>query len=235
LLCFVAVFLFFSISDTKRDLYLLPLMPNLALLVGNYIGDLAEGRISESALYRRLSQFYFGAVASIGLAVPIVAWVVRRELFWISLPVALVLIVGGVVTVIFIRKRRPLKAVTAVALLMAALTVSGSIWILPYVNQFKSRRPFSLEINRIVPPVAPLYIYADTMNDFNFYTGREVIAVLSSPSDLAEVRRQTENSYLLIKDRDLKHLPTSGLGEVVARDSLGSTTWNLVLLNPRRR
>ena len=47
--------------------------------------------ISESALYRWLSQFYFGAVAIIGLALPIVAWIVRRETFWISLPLALVM------------------------------------------------------------------------------------------------------------------------------------------------
>jgi 4-amino-4-deoxy-L-arabinose transferase-like glycosyltransferase len=228
-LCFLVVFGFFSISDTKRDLYLLPLMPALALLVGNYIEDLTEGR-SESALYRWLGQFYFGALAILGVALPIVVWTVRRETFWISLPVALGLLIGGAVTVILIRKRRPLQAVTAVALLMVALTVSGSLWILPYVNQFKSRRSSSLEINRIVPPAAPLYIYADTMNDFNFYTEREVITVLSSPGEVAHVRRQTGDRYLLIKDRDLKSLPISELGEVVARDSLGSTTWNLISL-----
>ena len=228
-LCFLVVFGFFSISDTKRDLYLLPLMPALALLVGNYIEDLTEGR-SESALYRWLGQFYFGALAILGVALPIVVWTVRRETFWIGLPVALGLLIGGAVTVILIRKRRHLQAVTAVALLMVALTVSGSLWILPYVNQFKSRRSSSLEINRIVPPAAPLYIYADTMNDFNFYTEREVISVLSSPGDLADVLRQPKNSYLLIKERDFKSLPMSGSGEVVVRDSIGSTTWNLISL-----
>jgi 4-amino-4-deoxy-L-arabinose transferase-like glycosyltransferase len=234
-LCFLVVFLFFSISDTKRDLYLLPLMPTLALLVGNYIEDLTESRLFDGALYRWLSQFCFGAVAIIGLAVPLIAWVLRRETFWISLPPALVMTIGGMVMVIFIRKRRPLKAVTTVALLIASLTVSGSIWILPYLNRFKSPLPFSVEVNRIVPRPAPLYIYADTMNDFNFYTEREVIPVLSSPGDLADVLRETENSYLLIKDRDLKGLPMAGLGEVVVRDSIGRTTWNLVSLNPQRR
>ena len=233
-LCFLVVFLFFSFSDTKRDLYLLPLMPTLALLVGNYIVDLTTSRF-DGALYRWLSQICFGVVAIIGLAVPLIAWVVRRETFWISLPAALVMTIGGMVTIIFIRKRRPLKVVTTVALLMALVTVSGSIWILPYANQFKSRRAFSLEIKRIVPAAAPLLIYADTMNDFNFYTEREVIPVLSSPGDLAEVLRQTGDRYLLIKDRDLKSLPISGLGEVVVRDSLGSTTWNLVSLNTQRR
>ena len=233
-LCFLVVFLFFSFSDTKRDLYLLPLMPTLALLVGNYIDDLTTGRF-DGALYRWLSQFCFGAVAIIGLAVPLIAWVVRRETFWISLPLALVMTIGGMVTIIFIRKRRPLKVVTTVALLMALVTVSGSISILPYVNQFKSRRAFSLEINRIVPAAAPLYIYADTMNDFNFYTEREVIPVLSSPGDLAEVLRQTGDRYLLIKDRDLKSLRVSGLEKAVATDSLSSTIWNLVSLNTQRR
>ena len=229
-LCFLVVFLFFSFSDTKRDLYLLPLMPTLALLVGNYIDDLTTSRLFDGALYGWLSQFCFGAVAIIGLAVPLIAWVARRETFWISLPPALVMTIGGMVTIIFIRKRRPLKVVTTVALIMVLVTVSGSIWILPYFNQFKSRRPFSVDINKIVPPAAPLYIYADTMNDFNFYTEREVISVLFSPGDLAEVLRQPQNSYLLIKERDLKSLPMSGSCEVVARDSLGSTAWNLISL-----
>jgi 4-amino-4-deoxy-L-arabinose transferase-like glycosyltransferase len=229
-LCFLVVFLFFSISDTKRDLYLLPLMPTLALLIGNYIEDLTESRITESALYRWLTQFYFGAVAIIGLAVPIVAWLLRREIFRISLPVALVLVIGGIMTVLFIGKRRPLKAITAVALLMASLTVSGSIWILPYVDQFKSRRPFSMQVKRIVPATTPLYIYADNMNDFNFYTDREKIPVLSSPGEVEKAREQPAAGYLLIKERDLKLLSELGRERVVARDSVGSETWNLITL-----
>ena len=229
-LCFLVVFLFFSISDTKRDLYLLPLMPTLALLVGNYIDDLTESRVSESALYRWLSQLYFGAVIALGLALPMVAWTVRRETFLISLPLALILVIGGTVTVIFIRKRRPLQATTAVALLIASLTVAGSIWILPYVNQFKSPRPFSMQVKRIVPATTPLYIYADNMNDFNFYTEREKIPVLSSPGKLARMRGQPAAGYLLIKERDLKLLSELGRERVVARDSVGSETWNLITL-----
>jgi 4-amino-4-deoxy-L-arabinose transferase-like glycosyltransferase len=230
LLWFVVVFVFFSISDTKRDLYLLPLLPTLALLVGNYIEDLTESRIAESALYRWLSQSFFGAVAIIGLALPVVAWIVRRETLWISMPAALVLAIGGIVAVIFIRKRRPVKAITAVALLMASVTVCGSIWILPDVNQFKSRRPFSVEINKIVPAAAPLYIYADTMNDFNFYTEREVISVLSSPGELKKVREQPTAGFLLIKEHDLKRLSEAGRDRVVARGSVGSEIWNLITL-----
>ncbi|MEX0805335.1 MAG: glycosyltransferase family 39 protein [Candidatus Binatia bacterium] len=234
-LWFVVIFLFFCLSDTKRDLYLLPLLPAVALLVGNYIDDLAQKQLPESALYRWLSQLFFGAVAIIGLAAPVVAWVVRRETLSISLPAALVLAAGGILTVVFIRKRRPLKVVTAVTLLMTLTLVCVSIWILPYIDQFKSRRPFSLQVKKIVPATAPLYIYADTMNDFNFYTQRRVIPVLSSPGEVANALRQPGHSYMLIKDRDLKTLSMFGPEEVVITDSVGSTTWNLIALKPRRR
>ncbi len=230
-LCFLVVFLFFSFSDTKRDLYLLPLMPTLALLVSNYIDDLTESRVSESTLYRRLSQFYFGAVAVLGLALPMVAWTVRRETFWISLPLALILVIGGTVTVIFIRKRRPLQAITAVALLMASVALGASIWILPYLNHFKSPRLFSMQVKKIVPATTPLYIYADSMNDFNFYTEREVIPVLSSPGELEKVREQPTAGFLLIKEHDLKRLPELGGDRVVARSSIGSEIWNLITLD----
>jgi 4-amino-4-deoxy-L-arabinose transferase-like glycosyltransferase len=229
-LWFLVVFLFFSISDTKRDLYLLPLLPALALLVGNYIDDLAQKQLPARPLYRWLSQLFFGAVAVVGVAAPVVAWVERRETFWITLPTAMLLAVGGFLTVFFIRKQRPLEAVTVVALLMASATVCASISILPYVNQFKSREPFSLQVKKIVPATASLYVYADTMHNFNFYTEREVIHVLSSPGELVNVSQQPGSSYLLIKQRDLKSLSIFGPERVVATDSVGSTTWNLIAL-----
>jgi hypothetical protein len=171
---------------------------------------------------------FFGVVILSGLALPIGAWIVRRDTFWISLPVAIVLTIGGILTLVFIRKCRPLQVVAAVALVMTLATVCLSIWILPYVDQFKSRRLFSLEVQRIVPATAPLYIYADRMHDFNFYTEREIIAVLSSRGEIAEVFRQPGDRYILIKNPDLKTLNMFGPEQVMFTQTVGSTTWNLV-------
>jgi len=227
-LWFAAVFLFFSMSDTKRDLYLLPLLPSLALLVANYIDDLAQGKLEESPLYRSIGQLFFGAVAVTGLALPIATWIVRRDIFFISLPAAVVLTIGGIVTTVFIRERRPLRVAAAVTLLITLTTLCLSLWILPYVDQFKSRRLFSLEVKKIVPAAAPLYIYNDTMHDFNFYTEREIISVLSSRSQVAEVFRARGNRYILIKTDDLKALNMFGPEQVLLTQAVGSTTWNLV-------
>ena len=230
-LCFAVVFLFFSISDTKRDLYLLPLLPSLALFLGNYVDDLTEGRLPRSTLYRWLGQLFFGAAAIAGLALPVVLWFTRPEIFWLSLPAAMVLTMGAILTVLFIRRHQPLKAVASAALLMTSVMLCVSLSILPYVDRLKSPRPFSLQIKKLVPPAAPLYIYADTMNDFNYYTERESIPVLSSSGEVAQASRQHGEGYLLIKERDLAKIGVLDREQIVTTGTVGSTIWYLVSLN----
>jgi 4-amino-4-deoxy-L-arabinose transferase-like glycosyltransferase len=227
-LCFAVVFVFFSLSDTKRDLYLLPVLPVLALLVGNYLDDLSATRVPESTLYRWIIQIYFSVVALTGLVLPVVVRIIRPETFWISLPAAFVFAVGGVAVVFFVRGQEPLKVAGAVSLLMALSVICAAMWILPYVEQFKSPRPFSWQIKKIVPSQTPLYIYANTMNDFNYYTQREVIPVLSSPDEVAAVLRRSRNGYLLIQERDLRKFELFGSTEILATDGVGSTRWNLI-------
>ena len=95
----------------------------------------------------------------------------------------------------------------------------------------QSRRPFSLQVREIVPRTAPLYVYADGMHHFNFYTERDIIPVLCSPGEVADVLRKADDSYLLIKDRDLKTSSMSGPGKIVATDLVGSTIWHLIALS----
>ena len=109
-LWFFSVFLFFTFSDTKRDLYLLPLMPTLALFVGSYFDDLATGKIALSAAYQGLTIAFFGLVVIAGFAVPCAAWFVRRDAFAAVLPTSLVLLLGGSGAVLFLWRRRPLQA-----------------------------------------------------------------------------------------------------------------------------
>ena len=111
---------------------------------------------------------------------------------------------------------------------MTLTTVWLSIGILPYVDKFKSRRSFSMQEKKIVPATAPLYIYDDTMHDFNFYTEREIIPVLSSRGQVLEVFRQPGNRYILINNAALKQLNMFGPEQIVVTESIGSTTWNLV-------
>jgi 4-amino-4-deoxy-L-arabinose transferase-like glycosyltransferase len=228
LLWFLTVFIFFTVSDTKLDLYLLPLLPTLALLVANYLDDLESRMISSSAVFIWLTGIFFSLVALAGLMLPIGAWIARPAAFWPILPSSVVLAVGGSVTISLLRRRRPLAAAVSVSAMMMLAIIAAALWLFPYLEQFKSHRQFSSEIKRIVPSTAPLYVYADSMNDFNFYTEREEIPVLSTAAQIETLRAGPEKSYLLVKERDLRRLPELPRAWFIASRSVGSTKWNLL-------
>jgi hypothetical protein len=116
---------------------------------------------------------------------------------------------------------------------MFAIVFGVTYGIFPYLEQFKSDRPFSQTIKRVVPSSAPLYVYADTMNDFNYYSEREVIPVIRWSVQVKKLTGLSENSYLLIKDSDLKRMPMISAKWIVATDSTGGKTWCLVEFKKR--
>ncbi|HEU4340970.1 MAG TPA: glycosyltransferase family 39 protein [Candidatus Binatia bacterium] len=234
-LWFSAVFLFFSLSDTKRDLYLLPLFPTLALLVATYMNDLTAGSLAQRSAYQVPALVLFAALTIIGLSFPAAAWIFRREVFWISLPASVLLAAGGVFGIRFLRAREPLKVFLSIVLLMVSISLYAPISIFPYLERFKSPRPFSDTIKTRVPSAAPLYVYADKMNDFNFYTEREIIPVVSSPSVLQKLAAQGQASYLLIKKKDMPQASFLAEETVLARQGADEKSWYLFALGNRRR
>jgi 4-amino-4-deoxy-L-arabinose transferase-like glycosyltransferase len=232
ILWLLVVFLFFSFSDTKRDLYLLPLFPPLAIYIACYLNDLIQDATVQSSSYRGLTLTFFGLLMILGLAAPVGARFLRPDAFWISIPGGCVMAAGGFFAVRFIRMRAPLNMVGAVTVMMAATIVTASIWIFPYVENFKSVRPFSQEIKKIVPSGIPLYVFADTMDDFNYYLEREVIPVVRSRATVEKLLSQPRSGYMLIKTKDLIRVKMISELRLVATESLGSTTWNLVALHP---
>jgi 4-amino-4-deoxy-L-arabinose transferase-like glycosyltransferase len=233
ILWFVSVFLFFTLSNTKRDLYLLPLMPTLALFVGKYFDDFATGKIAAGTLYRWTAAGLFAFAALAGIAAAPTAWLIQRSALISALAAALPLLLGGASVVWYVRRDRPLAVVGSVVAMMALTVVSAALWIMPYLENFKSPRSFAQQVNEMVPASAPVYIYADTMNDFNFYTKREVMPVLTSPPALAALLARSEHAYLLVKERDLRRLPRLSRGWIIASEARNNATWHLLQIGAR--
>lgn len=229
-LWFAVVFVFFSMSNTKRDLYLLPLFPPLALLVACYMNDLAERDWTERNIYFWLSVGFFASAGCLGLALPIAVWIKRPDAFAPLLPPAGALFFGGLAISAAIVCRQTIAAVVSTAAMMLVLTGSAAFAAFPFLEQFKSYRSFSAEINRLVPQSAPLYVFADTTDDFNYYTNRPEIPVLKKSDDIARLGDSKGKSYLLIKQRELKALGDRAAGQRIAQTTLGNTTWYLLAL-----
>jgi len=225
---FFAIFLFFTISDTKRDLYLLPLLPTIALLVACYWDSQGTERNSQGRDLRWLTAGFFGLLALGGLLVPPAAWRLRPDALLPLLPASLVLTAGGSLTAVLLFRHDLGKAMIAIVAMMTLSIGTAVLWVFPYLETFKSPRPFALEINRFVPLTAPLYIYADTMHDFNYYAGREKIPVVNSLSAVKNLLAAPQPGFLLVKERDLSRLPLLPRSWVIARDRKGRMPWHLV-------
>jgi 4-amino-4-deoxy-L-arabinose transferase-like glycosyltransferase len=232
-LWFMAIFLFFTMSNTKRELYLLPLFPPMTLLVANYIDDLVLGDLPQGRLYRGLSLLGFNLLWIGSLAAPAAAWFVRPDAVSAIIPFALTMGCGGMGVVYFVWRRAPWKVFLATSLAMVLGVLAAGVSLLPFLDRFKSPRPFSLEVKRVVPSTAPLYVYADTMNDFNFYMEREVIAVISRRTGLQELLAQNRNGYLLIRKRDLERAALIAKERIVISEGDGGRPWLLIALGGR--
>ena len=231
-LWFVSVFVFFTLSNTKRDLYLIPVLPTLALLVANHIDTWQTAKSSGGPL-EFFPAVFFGIVALCGIVAPIGAWVWRPDMLAAVLPASIVLAGGGALSTIYVMRWR-LAAVLAVSAMMLLLTLASAYWLLPYIEQFKSHRAFSAQVRRMVSPSAPLYVFRDSMNDFNFYMERAEIPVLAAEADITRLRKGTEASYLLIKERDLRRLKDLPRQSIIASATIGTTTWHLLAIKPER-
>ncbi|MBI2985914.1 MAG: glycosyltransferase family 39 protein [Deltaproteobacteria bacterium] len=229
-LWFFAILFFFSLSDTKRDLYLLPLFPPAAIFMACYFVGLMDKAISPAALYRLLGLLFFNLLWITALCLPVVAWFYQREAVWISLPFALVMAGGGLTTAVAIWQTLPARGFFSAALTILLGALCASVWILPFLNSYKSARSFAVRVQRIVPSDQPLYIYADTMNDFNFYMEREVISVVSSQAEAESVASRIKTTYMLVRERDLRMVEMGEGGKVLAEGRVGDKRWRLVLL-----
>ena len=228
---FAAIFLFFTFSDTKRELYLLPLLPTVALFIACYMEPLATDRNANNAPCRWITVSFFALLALGAMLVPVVAWRIRADAVQPLLPASLVLASGGASAALLLLRRHMGKAILAIVVLMGSATITAVLWVFPYLEPFKSPRPFAREIVQLVPPSAPLYIFADTMHDFNYYAEREVIPVLSSASAVESVLTRIQPGFLLVRERELAKLPMLPRSWVIARDRKGRTPWHLLRLN----
>jgi 4-amino-4-deoxy-L-arabinose transferase-like glycosyltransferase len=201
LVWFAVIFLFFSISKGKRALYLLPLFPAAAILVGKLWHDLI-GLSGDRIRRQWVSIPLYGLVAVCfwgGLASP---WIVSSKLppyFWHSLPVAFVLV--GISLAMFFMHR--LKHDGKVFILIVVMVAAGLFYaqrvVFPAVNPDKSARLISEEITSRISTGDKVCVYGKvSAGSYNFYTGIVPIYDFSSRNDLFEFLKSSKRVFCLL-------------------------------------
>ena len=226
LLWFATIFLFFSLAEAKRGLYLLPLYPAAALMVGHL-----WAREGLSGQGRKLLGIPLGLASGLlllsGLALPFpLAKFGGRYLqgaLGMGIVMGTILLGGGLLLLVSLRRRRALVAFGTLFLTAFCLYLFGVFKVLPAINPYKSARPLSEKVLEAMGPGDRLAVYRFQGAEFNFYTGIVPILRVYRPERLKALLEEPGRTLCIVKERDFRRLEED-LGmmvEVIARGRVG--------------
>jgi 4-amino-4-deoxy-L-arabinose transferase-like glycosyltransferase len=206
----VGLFVFFSISRTKRSEYLLPVFPAMALLVG-YVIDRSIRSWDESLFWRRLISWplhiAIGLLVAAGIGIAVYGAILSMDWLLIILPLSLFLVLGALGVYYLFHRGKTMMSILTIVL---TLVISVSYGVGPVVsqkNKNKSAKPFCLKVRRYLPPGENLKMYDFERPIYAVYTERfmdeapdtDTLAKwFKSKKPVYVVAK--EKSYLAIKD-----------------------------------
>jgi 4-amino-4-deoxy-L-arabinose transferase-like glycosyltransferase len=201
----IVIFTFFSLSKSKRTLYLLPLYPAASLMVGKFWSDFISHPLDpfrhgwvSFPLYGFIG---FGLIA--GAATPWVTSTKFPSYLPYSLPIALLLVGCSVVMLILCR----FKNYRAILVLLIGMMVAGYFCafrvVFPLINPQMSARFISEEITSRFQPGDKIAVYKGLGTDpYNYYTGIVPIMILSTQETLIDFLGSSERVFCLLKFSD---------------------------------
>jgi 4-amino-4-deoxy-L-arabinose transferase-like glycosyltransferase len=170
------IVVFFSLSRSKEDLYILPIYPAAAALVGG----LLDGLITDQRIIPRLME----RLTTVALAASLIAsgavtlFLFRKgtglyEIEGANL-IGYAVIIGGLITAIAAILSRMRSAILATALSIAVCNWVFVIWALPDFERFKPVRPLCEVIASEAGPDALVGYYRTAYPSMVFYLRRPI-------------------------------------------------------------
>ena len=206
----VGLFIFFSISKTKRSEYLLPIFPAMALLVG-YVIDRSLQRWDESLFWQRFiywpMHIVIGLLVTTGIGIAIYGATLSMDWLFIILPISIFLIMGALLVYYFFGRGKRLRSVGVIFLILVVSVAYGVGPVVSKRNEIKSAKPFCLRIRPYLPPGEKLKMYEFDKPIYGVYTERfmdvawsieELTKWFNSKKPVYVVTK--EKAYLKIKD-----------------------------------
>jgi 4-amino-4-deoxy-L-arabinose transferase-like glycosyltransferase len=200
--------LFFSVSRTKREVYMITTAPALALIVGANL-DWAASRFETSLFWRRCFVWPTSltlVLLTIGaLGLPAYAWFRAPDWVTVVLPITIMGVIAMACAFRFLAKRQNLAVITAIVLLLAGVVAYGARNVIAKVNEARSPRAFCQQINTIIPPDEDLRMFAFFRPAYGYYTHRRLI-LLHDPSALKALFTSGKRAYVVTKDEVYRSL-----------------------------
>lgn len=227
-------FLLISLVSGKLFIYLLPLLPPLAILVGNYLSRVWRNNTKPSTGFRLAA---FPAATLTGGLTALLPWGSRyfpgNKISGLILPTAISLIfLGTAGAFVWLKKVRPL----AVTLFLAPLLLSWTMFIhiAPQVNDFYSPRFLGEEIRQFCRQGYEIGSFRVTRGILNFYAGAEIRELDDKGLSRFFQTGNPAGKLLVIKSRHLEKIPRhlEGRTTVRCRRRMNNETYLLLTAGP---
>jgi 4-amino-4-deoxy-L-arabinose transferase-like glycosyltransferase len=222
-------FVFFSLVSGKRDRYLTPLYPPLAIVVGAWLDGAVDalGRPWVRRAARLATGFLVGAAFAFGSAAlaRVAVWVGLVRVYDVRLPrVAATVAAVGVGIALYAVARRGIRArregefprmAAFVALGMAVLMLAYDLLLVPRLDEVKSPRPVAEALNAWPGEVAAYP--AHFSGAYNLYSGRLTIPVLGTSEEVAAYLAGSGTRLVLTSHESYRRGDELSLAETLAR------------------
>lgn len=249
--CFVAaifVVVFFSISTEKRDLYVLPAFPALALMMGALLARVAGwgDELGQSQTVQRrwvtIGQAIVGGLfALVALAVPFLSQRVDFLPSWMVFLVGGVLLALGAATLAEAVRGRALTSVAATAGGMAVLYLVATALVFPAMEPRKSSRGFAAIVreqtaeSRAAGNAVVAYRAGNVPVAIAFYSDGAYTVETNDPEVLAAHLGQNARVYAVVNMGELEAVPADVLGRMQVIEETRLSRKDLALVVNRGR
>jgi 4-amino-4-deoxy-L-arabinose transferase-like glycosyltransferase len=238
---FITIFLFFSLSTSKRELYLLPLYPAASILIGGFLSYFIskDNRIDLPFKFLVVPFYLMGGAFIAGgiflCAFPYIETPVSGFLHFFPhiVPLSFIFISGGSLVLFFTRKKNLFVTFITVTILMLASFLVSIEVVFPKMNLIKSAKPMSQRIVSHLSEGKELVSYRIKAAPFNFYTGLNKIKEISTIEELKNYLDSHSTGLVLLKEKIFKRLQDNSLIprdiHILEKDQIGHRTFILFL------
>ena len=230
---FVGGFLMFSSVGSKREYYLLPIYPFLAIITAKYWDDYlvrSHTRRFQKGIDIPLL-IVAGALCLLGVMLPIASLRVLPQYLLTATVSGVLFLLCGIFLFKAVSQKRRLRSFTLFTSATVLLYIVVLMTIVPEMDRYRSRKAFLQEASALVGE-HPVIDYRYESYELPFYMQR-IVPVVTSPDALREIISREQPLYMVMRPNHYEELKQDAPEIIAESELMLERRWQSAT-NPRR-